>query len=126
VRRFVTFRPREDIVPPGLSVGPEWPIYNAARPIPGTVTWERKGLGVGWFFAAIAPEDRYAPQFTRRCAEFDACQVVFAAQEEAETWARAHCQAGGVDADDYPPEDFARWSREGYRTHLRHLQEDDE
>ncbi|MBU1747582.1 MAG: hypothetical protein KKA73_07830 [Chloroflexi bacterium] len=120
MERYVVFVPRSEVVPAHLTVGADWPIYNAPRPLCGTVTWERTGCGAGRFFAAIDPADPYAPAFTRRCAQDDAFLLVFATQEEVETWARAYCQSCGVDPDEYAADEFARYARQSYRQHVGH------
>jgi hypothetical protein len=122
VSRFVVFGPRAEVIPAGLTVGLDWPIYNAPRPLSGTVTWERTGIGAGRFCAAIDPTDPYAAAFTRRCAQDGAYLLVFTTQEEAEAWARAHCQEYGVDPAEFAPDEFARYARDGYRQHLDHTQ----
>lgn len=55
-----------------------WDIYNAPRPLFGTVTWESPGSGlVGYFYAAIAPEsvDPLAESWRDHNRRMDAIRV---------------------------------------------------
>ncbi len=76
-------RSRDRVIPQqhAGAIAPSWIIFNAARPIPGHVTWQGEFLS-GVFYAAIDPAGDRAEYYTQRCVALDAKQLLFVSEEQ--------------------------------------------
>jgi len=74
------------------GVETSWRIFNAPRPLPGSVTWDGE-FHHGIFYAAIDPEDDYATELEERCISLDGHLVIPIEKEEVVEWCRAYYAA---------------------------------
>lgn len=86
---------------------PSWRMFNAARPIPGTVTWTGDFFH-GVFYAVISPDDPDAEYYERRCIELDGRLLVPIPRDEIVRWCRAFY------ATEYPNHEID-WEKVNYR-----------
>jgi hypothetical protein len=77
-------RPEDADAPP-----PHWRIYNAARPLPGSIEWTGEFLH-GVFYAAIDPDDDRADWMEERCLSLDGHLVTFVPKDEVVQWVHAY------------------------------------
>lgn len=82
-----------------VTIGDDWKIYNAPRPLYGTVTWVDPKHGIeGWFFAAINPFDEDAARWTKHTLEWDGCLLIYVSQED---WHKRVMEYGKQLAEEY-------------------------
>ncbi len=72
-----------------VGLGEDWPIYNAPRPLYGTVTW-RGDFASGIFYAAIDPEDGFAHDMEDQNQALDAREMEYLTEDEACALARTY------------------------------------
>lgn len=120
-RDVVRFRP-EQVLPdrgvysggdPYVKIGPDWEIYNAPRPLYGTVTWVSPKDGIeGWFFAAIDPKDEYADRWRQETIALDGCLLHFIEpsvwNQMVEDYAQATARDLGIEVNEF---DFRDWEQ---------------
>lgn len=73
------------------SLGEDWPIYNAPRPLYGTATWVGDFVS-GIFYAAIDPQDGFGHDMEDQNLALDARQLEYLTEDEAVAMARQHYQ----------------------------------
>jgi hypothetical protein len=61
---------------PTVDVPAGWEVYNATRPIPGTLTWINFTSGAS-FWAAVDPADPDAELYRKHLSELDAARIVW-------------------------------------------------
>lgn len=84
-----------------------WLVLNAPRPLLGTRTWEGE-WGHGRHWAAIDPEDIYAPVWLRKSLELDGWVCEFVGQEDFDKHAAEVCVRHGWDVEDFSADDRRR------------------
>ena len=86
-----------------------WQIYNAARPLPGTIVWEGE-FHHGIFYAAVDPKDPYAATWRQGCIDLDGHLVVPISKDEVRDWCRAYYKQEypkvQIDIDEFDYEDL--------------------
>ena len=59
-----------------IVIPENWDVYNATRPLYGTVTWVNPSFGA-WFYAAVNPADADANGWRRQNETLDAALVAW-------------------------------------------------
>ena len=81
-----------------VTIGDDWKIYNAPRPLAGTVTWIDVNGWSGWFFAAIDPLDVLSPTWEKDTINLDGCLLIYVSQED---WHKRVMEYGKQLAEEY-------------------------
>ncbi len=92
-----------------VAIPPGWLIFNAPRPLSGTLTADGQMVWVGEFrhgiyYAAVnpAPED-CGPALIKLNVELDGWLCQYVTEPDIEDWGRAYCAEYGID---YAEQDF--------------------
>ena len=91
-RRVIAERPtvvQHDCTGKTALILPDWPIYNAPRPLYGTVTWQGDFVS-GIFYAAIDPEDGFGHDMEDQNLALDARVLEYLTEDEAVAMARTY------------------------------------
>lgn len=84
-----------DIVPlehqTSIATG-QWYIFNAARPLPGHLTW-MGDFYHGCFYAAVNVAEEYAASYGRQCVELDGYVVQCVTEEQVRAEVQAYFDA---------------------------------
>jgi hypothetical protein len=82
------------------SIPEHWQIWNAPRPIYGTILWEGDYLD-GIFYAAINPEAEWAEWQTTENVRLDASPVLYRSQAQALAWFKSKAIGDSKEARAY-------------------------
>lgn len=74
------------------NVPRHWPVFNAPRPLPGSVTWEGDFLR-GCHYSAVDPEDEWKQDTMRRIESLDGWQVIEHSECVFLAWLADQCKA---------------------------------
>ena len=92
-----------------VTIPAGWLIFNAPRPLSGTVTADGQMVWVGEFrhgiyYAAVnpSPED-FGPKLMKLNVELDGWLCQYVTEKDIETWGRTYCSEYGID---YAEQDF--------------------